>query len=59
MGIETGLSSNFLLVLNIITPQYKVSGFLVLLDHYCIMEKNFKKGKSKNKIRTLYPKNYE
>ena len=31
-----------------------------ITDHYCIMEKKFKKsGKNKNNLKTIYPKNHE
>ena len=53
MSIKTGLFL-FLTLCCIITL---ISG---IIDHYCIMEKNFKiSGKNKKKLRTIYPKNYE
>ena len=52
MSIEAGLF--FPTFCCIITP---ISGFI---DHYCIMEKFKKKsGANENKLRTIYPKNYE
>ena len=52
MSIKTGLFF-FLTFFCIITP---ISG---IIDHYCIME-NFKKSReNKNKLRTIYSKNYE
>ena len=36
-----------------------ISPISVIIDHYCVMENLKKLGKNKNKLRTVYPKNYE